>query len=118
VEDDSDENEENEDNDDKQKLAAKGDDINEEEEEDDDDGKDNNVVDDNPRCSLPNCTHHDLNDLYDVASKQTDQAPFTKADVWEVAASQPSQHLKVLKLWLCIMVLVSTSMHQTCHCTT
>jgi len=35
--------------------------------------------------SLPNCTHHDLDDLYDVAPKQTDQAPFAKVDVGGVA---------------------------------
>jgi len=59
-------------------------DDNEEEEEDDgdDDNKDNDIIDDNPRCSLPNCTHHDLIDLYDVASKQTDQSTLCKTQCW------------------------------------
>jgi len=68
--------EEYENNEDERKLPAKQHNNNEEEEEDDDDNdndddnkNDNDVVDDNLRCSLPNCTHKYLDDLYNVSSK-------------------------------------------------
>jgi len=75
-----------EDDSDNRKLPANGHDDNKAEEEgDNNDDKDNNIIYNNPRHSLPNCTHHDLDDLYDVASKQADQASFAKVNVGGVA---------------------------------
>jgi len=60
-----------EDDDEHGKQQAEGDDNNEEEEDNDDD-----ILDNNPMCSLPNCTHDD-EDYMDKAasSKPTDIPP-------------------------------------------
>jgi len=45
--------------------------------------EDNDVIDEKPKHSLPNCIHHELDDLSDVVSKGTDQALFTKSMLWK-----------------------------------
>jgi len=61
------------------------------EEDDDDNDDDDNNVDNNPRCSLPNCTYNDLDYSYYVSSKK--QTPFANGIGWEVASLQPSEYL-------------------------
>jgi len=74
--------EEYDNNEEERKLPAKQHDNNEEEEGDDDDNDkdDNAIINDNPRCLLPNCTHSDLDNSYNV-------------EIGEVARLQATEHL-------------------------
>jgi len=61
-----------------------------------DDEKDNhNIVYDNPNCSLPDCAHHDLEDMDDKTSRQTDNLLFLRVNAGEEARSQPSKYMVV-----------------------
>jgi len=61
-------------------------------EEDDDNNNyedDNDNDDDSPRCSLPNCTHNDL----DVPSRKRNQTPIGNETNGEIAKLQATEHL-------------------------